>query len=218
MDSIDPDLLLQVCIWLVPGITAIIFHEYAHGWMADGLGDPTARAAGRLSLNPVRHIDPVGTLLIPAILLLASVPFLFGWAKPVPVNFQNLKGGRMGVILVAVAGPLANLVMLCFWLVAALYIGGPGLENEDHPILLQMAIGGMAINLVLMVFNLIPFPPLDGGRILGAMLPRALARIYMKLEPFGLLVVLVLVATGAFERVMAPLLNSFFLFFFGDRL
>ena len=130
MNSNSYDVLKQVLIWLIPGIPAITLHECAHGWMALCLGDPTARDAKRLSLNPLRHIDPVGTLIVPGLMLFAHVPFIFGWAKPVPVDFERLKNGRLGIILVALAGPLANFVMMCGWLALVdLMIGGKVLNT-----------------------------------------------------------------------------------------
>ncbi|MGB9151663.1 MAG: site-2 protease family protein [Alphaproteobacteria bacterium] len=211
MNSNSYDVLKQVLIWLIPGIPAITLHECAHGWMALCLGDPTARDAKRLSLNPLRHIDPVGTLIVPGLMLFAHVPFIFGWAKPVPVDFERLKNGRLGIILVALAGPLANFVMMCGWLALAdLMIGGKvlnTLSDSEIGIPAQIAIAGAVINLVLMIFNLVPVPPLDGGRIIGAVLPDALSRLYMRMERYGILIMLVLIATGAFRLIFDPLLS-----------
>ncbi|MBI3418559.1 MAG: site-2 protease family protein [Proteobacteria bacterium] len=206
MNPATQNILQQVLIWLVPGLLAITLHEVAHGWVASRLGDPTARDAGRLTLNPIRHIDPVGTLLLPGLMLLAHLPFLFGWAKPVPVDFRRLRGGRWGVLLVAMAGPLANLAMMGLWLgLARVAMAQPGSD-----VLLQVALSGVAINLVLMLFNLAPIPPLDGGRALGALLPEALARPYRRLEPFGFLIVVALLATGVFAKVFTPALEFLF--------
>jgi Zn-dependent protease len=209
------DLIKQILVWLIPGVPAIVFHECAHGWVADLLGDPTARLKGRLSPNPLRHIDPVGTVIVPGLMLLAHLPFLFGWAKPVPVDFRRVKFGRRGVLLVAAAGPLANFIMMTGWLIVAGLTPVPPALLEGPPqspaaMLAQVALFGAAINLALMVFNLIPIPPLDGGRVLGALLPPALARPYMKLERFGFLILLILIATGVFGMFFTPLLEFFF--------
>lgn len=204
------DLFQQILIWLAPGILAITLHEVAHGWMALQLGDTTARDAGRLTLNPIRHIDPVGTLLLPGLMLLAHVPFLFGWARPVPVDFRRLRGGRWGTLLVAAAGPLANLLMMGLWLGLARVLMADPAPGPVQLLLIQMALAGVAVNLVLMLFNLIPLPPLDGGKVLGALLPEALARPYAQLERWGILIMLILVASGVFSRVMAPVLERVF--------
>lgn len=211
MNPATQDILLQISIWLIPGVLGIVLHEYAHGWVAECLGDPTARNAGRLSLNPVRHIDPVGTLVVPGLMLLAHMPFVFGWAKPVPVDFQRLKNGRVGIILVALAGPFANFLMMLLWLLLAWLGGMNGSEGDPgRQLLIQLALSGVAINLVLMLFNLIPIPPLDGGRVAGALLPETLARPYRELERYGIVILLVLIATGVFKRVFEPVLDFFF--------
>ncbi|MDR3425616.1 MAG: site-2 protease family protein [Alphaproteobacteria bacterium] len=205
----------NVLVWLIPGVTAITLHEYAHGWVAARLGDTTAREAGRLSLNPLRHVDPIGTIILPGLMLFANLPFIFGWAKPVPVNFQRLKGGRLGTFLVAIAGVVANLLMLLGWLIA-LYgligFGGGTSVPSPNPLIalfIKLSLAGVIINLALMLFNLIPLPPLDGGRVLGALLPEALSKPYMRLERYGIFILLALIATGAFRHVFDPLLNLF---------
>lgn len=206
------EIMIQILIWLVSGIPAIALHECAHGWMALSLGDPTARDAKRLSLNPLRHIDPIGTILVPGLMLLTHVPFVFGWAKPVPVDFSRLRKGRFGTLLVALAGPLANFVMMGFWLMLVRLIG----FDEQTPIdsakglFTQIAVAGAVINLVLMLFNLVPIPPLDGGRIMGALLPSALSRLYMRLERFGIFILLALIVSGVFRHIFNPLLDFFF--------
>ena len=213
MDEINTDLLGKILIWLIPGISAITLHEYAHGWMAARLGDTTARDAGRLSLNPLRHVDPVGTFLLPGLMLLFHMPFIFGWAKPVPVDFQSLRGGRKGTFLVSIAGVLANFVMLLFWLAlfAGLSVGMDAAQVSDtDPVMTmfaEVALVGVVVNLVLIIFNLIPLPPLDGGRAVGALLPEKIAKPYMRLQRYGIFVLLLLIATGAFAHAFEPLLD-----------
>ena len=182
-------MLKLAIVWLIPGLPAIILHECAHGWMAARLGDPTARDAGRLTLNPIRHIDRVGTILVPGLMLLFHSPVIFGWAKPVPVDFSRLRHGRWGVILVAVAGPLANFLMMLGWLALALFISAEVKtseipENSVTGLLMLTAFLGVGMNLALMLFNFVPIPPLDGGRIVGALLPDVLAKPYMRIGRF----------------------------------
>lgn len=215
MDLSNHDILKLALVWLIPGLPAITLHECAHGWMALRCGDTTARDRGRLSLNPLRHVDPVGTLIVPGLMLLAHIPFIFGWAKPVPVDFNRLRNRRLGTFLVALAGPLANLLMMCGWLALAWLVAASTAEPEISPhstvaLLGEVSLFGAGINLVLMLLNLIPIPPLDGGRILGALLPEALSRPYMRLERFGILILLILIVTGVFRTAFEPLLEFFF--------
>jgi Zn-dependent protease len=215
MNADSHDIIKQVLMWLVPCLPAIILHECAHGWMALCLGDPTARDAKRLSVNPLRHIDPMGTLILPGFLLLVHSSFIFGWAKPIPVNFSRLRHGRGGVFLVALAGPLANLIMMAGWLGIVVFIESNKImakmfAHSTVDYLGQVAFTGVAINLVLILFNLIPIPPLDGGRLVGALLPPYLSRYYMRLERFGILIFFLLLITGAFHRIFDPLLDYMF--------
>ncbi len=164
------DLIQKLAVWVVPALLAITVHEVAHGWMALKLGDRTAMMLGRLTLNPVKHIDPVGTLLIPGLLLVFG-GFIFGWAKPVPVTWENLKRPKRDMALVALAGPMANLLMAVLWLIVMQI--GMGLMDSNPMIarpLVYMAVAGIFINAILMILNLLPLPPLDGGRIVASLL------------------------------------------------
>ncbi len=194
-------LVQKIAVWALPVLFAITVHEASHGYAARALGDRTAEALGRLSFNPLRHIDPVGTVLVPALLLVLG-GFLFGWAKPVPVNYRNFRHPRRDMALVAVAGPLSNLAMALAWgLVLKLTLGGAGAEGLSLG-LRYMAVAGIVINLVLMVLNLLPLPPLDGGRVLTGLVPEALARRLDRIEPYGLLILVVLLATGLLGRLL----------------
>lgn len=192
-------------VWVPPILLAITLHEVAHGWVALVLGDATAHAQGRLSLNPLRHIDPVGTVLVPAMLYLLGGVVL-GWAKPVPVNYRQLHQPRRDMALVAAAGPVANLLMALLWAVlmrvgAVTWAGG--FRWLGMP-LFFMAHVGILINLVLMVLNLLPVPPLDGSRILISLLPPRGARMLAQLEPYGLLIVLLLLVSGTLSMILEP--------------
>jgi Zn-dependent protease len=186
----------MLAISVIPVLFAITVHEVAHGWMAKKLGDSTAQMMGRLTLNPIKHIDPIGTVLVPAVLVLLGGGVM-GWAKPVPVTWENLKHRRRDVALVAVAGPAANLIMAIFWvlMMKLAMMLGPTVGSPAHWLLLMGSVG-VTINLVLMVLNLLPIPPLDGGRILSSFLPGPLAYKYERLEPYGLFIVLGLFAFG----------------------
>lgn len=196
-----------VALYAVPGIFAITLHEAAHGYAARYFGDPTAYEAGRISLNPIRHIDPIGTLLIPAVVLFASAGnFAFGWAKPVPVNFSRLRSPKRDMLWVAAAGPGANLFMALLWTTLFKFLTGMPANYFTEPALL-MAKGGIIINIVLMVLNLLPLPPLDGGRIAVSLLPHRLAYQFARVEPYGMVVLMVLLFTGLLGNVMMPAID-----------
>ncbi|MFY9601938.1 MAG: site-2 protease family protein [Pseudolabrys sp.] len=195
------DLIYTVSIWLLPVLFAVTFHEAAHGYVARFLGDDTASRLGRVSLNPLRHIDPFGTIVLPGLLLFARSPFLFGYAKPVPVNFRALRIPRIGMVLVAAAGPamnvgLAIIAALAFHLVIYL----PATMAQWVALNLKNAL---IINIVLAVFNLFPLPPLDGGRIAVGLLPNVLARQLARLEPYGMMILIGLL-------IFLPLVGSQF--------
>ncbi len=202
LDFTMPD-FQTLLIYVIPLIFAITIHEVAHGWVANQRGDSTAKMLGRLTLNPVKHIDPVGTLLVPAVLFFTGSPFLFGWAKPVPINFNALKSPKQDMILVALAGPISNFIMALFWLFILSFT-----LNTSNQLLFEMAKFGIAINLVLGVFNLLPLPPLDGSRVVTALLPNYLAYQYNKLEHYGLYILLGLLFLGVFEYVVLPIVNT----------
>jgi Zn-dependent protease len=203
-------LVQTVAVLALPLLFAITVHEVAHGWVARRLGDPTAMMLGRLTLNPIKHIDPLGTLLIPALLLVMHAPFLFGWAKPVPVTWQNLRNPKRDMALVAVAGPGANLAMALLWaLVAKLgLVLAPAIGGLALPMVLMGKVG-ITFNLVLMVLNLLPLPPLDGGRVLVGLLPGPLAWKVSRIEPYGFPILLVLLMTGGLAYLIVPPIGWF---------
>ncbi len=200
-------LVEKIVVAAVPIIFAITVHEVAHGWVASKLGDPTAKLAGRLTLNPVRHIDPVGTIAVPLIMI-ALTPFAFGWAKPVPVDWRNLKQPRRDMALVAAAGPGANLIMLALWtlLLSVLFATGNSFSYMST-LLIEMAKVGIIINIVLIALNLLPLPPLDGSRIVTAFLSPAAAQKYNVLERWGLPILVVLIFTGVLGKILHPLIG-----------
>lgn len=197
-----PD-IQTLLIYIIPLTFAITVHEFAHGWVANQCGDETARMLGRLTLNPIKHIDPMGTILVPIVLYFTGSPFLFGWAKPVPINFNALKYPKRDMILVALAGPASNFIMALLWSFAIII--ALSLESQ---LLIEMAKFGVVINLVLGVFNLLPLPPLDGSRIVSALLANNLAYYYNKLEVYGLYIVLALLFFGIFQKVILPVVRT----------
>ena len=209
----DVNLLVQtVAIYALPVLFAITLHEAAHGYVARYFGDMTAHAQGRISLNPIRHIDPVGTIAVPALILIASSlagthGFLFGWAKPVPVNYSALRKPRQHMALVAAAGPAANLGMALAW-VTLLKLALLMPENTFSGAMEAMSQAGILVNLIFMFLNLLPILPLDGGRILASLLPRRAAGQYARLEPLGLPLLIVLLLTNVLNFVLAPLMGA----------
>ena len=180
--------LYDLSVWVLPLVIAITFHEAAHGFVAHRLGDNTAWQLGRVSFNPIRHIDPFGTLMLPAVLLLSHSPFLFGYAKPVPVNFRALRNPRIDMVLVAIAGPATNIALALF-AAAAFHILDYVPANAAQWLADNLK-NALVINVILAIFNMMPIPPLDGGRVAVGLLPKPLALPLARLEPFGMLILI----------------------------
>lgn len=199
-----------IVVSIIPVLFAITLHEVAHGWMALFFGDPTAKMLGRLSLNPLRHVDPFGTVLLPIIFIL-TLGFAIGYAKPVPITEENLRNPKRDMAWVALAGPASNLLMAIFWMV----IGSLGITFLDSGwegarFLVYSGAIGAFVNILLMVLNLLPIPPLDGSRVVSRFLPAPMAWRYNQLEPYGLLIVLVLILTDVWALVFMPLVGAIF--------
>jgi Zn-dependent protease len=204
----------KIVLSIIPLLFAVIFHEVAHGWVADKLGDPTARLMGRITLNPISHIDLIGTIILPGLLLLTGSPFLFGWAKPVPVNFGNLRGGRRDMALVALSGPLTNFILavlssIVFHLTFGGTAGLAGISSRISMPLHLMALSSVEFNIVLMVINLLPILPLDGGRIVAGLAPLPVAVMMQRVERYGMLIVLLLIASGMWGYIIRPFVYLF---------
>lgn len=197
------DLIQTFAVYALPILFAITLHEASHAYAAKYFGDSTAYMQGRMSLNPIKHIDPVGTLLIPIVLYFAGSPFLFGYAKPVPVEFGNLRNPKKQMAWVALAGPAANLVMALMWMVLAVLLSTSQTQEEFF---MRMAQAGIVTNLVIFAFNLFPVPPLDGGRIMTSLLPHKYAYKFAQLEPYGFFIVLALVFLKILNYWMIPVM------------
>jgi len=200
--------LYTIAIWAVPVLFAITLHEAAHGWVANKLGDPTARQLGRITLNPIKHIDPMGTIVIPIALLMLS-GFVIGWAKPVPVDMRHFKQPLLDMALVALAGPASNFLMACGWALLITLSTTALADSSIAVYLYQMGKAGMTINIILMVLNLMPIPPLDGGRVLAGVLPKQIALSYMRIEPYGMWIILALLVSGVLGKILWPIVLRF---------
>ena len=201
MDNLT--IVQRIAVWILPVVFAITVHETAHGWVAKKYGDRTADRLGRLTINPIKHIDLLGTIVIPGLLLLTGTGFIFGWAKPVPVDARNFKNPRHDMAIVALAGPISNILMAIAWALLA-RIGitiGASAENVSLP-LIYTGIAGISINLVLALINLLPIPPLDGSRVLTGILPPRLAWQYNQLERYGFIILLVLLYTKVLNTIL----------------
>ena len=198
------DVIQAITVYAIPVIFAITLHEAAHGYVAKYFGDSTAYLQGRVTLNPLKHIDPIGTILIPLLLAVFSVGFLFGYAKPVPVAFENLRNPKRDMIWVALAGPAINLVQAVIWLAIGVTISKFGVQERFF---YEVVNAGVVINCVIFAFNLVPVPPLDGGRVVMGLLPTRAAIAYGRVEPYGFFVVMALVITGVLNAWMRPIVG-----------
>lgn len=203
----DASTIQKITIWILPVLLAVSLHEAAHAWMANKKGDPTARLLGRLTFNPLKHIDPIGTILVPT-LMIVFTGFAFGWAKPVPIDVRNLKNPKKDMMWVALAGPASNFIMAIMWAVflniSVLFVDS---RSSISLFFLLMPVAGITINVILGVLNLLPIPPLDGGRIMSGLLsPRASIQ-YSKIEPYGFFIIIALMLTGLLSNIIFPVIN-----------
>jgi len=198
-------LIQEIFIWTLPILFAVTVHEAAHGYVANMFGDKTALLLGRLTLNPIKHIDLIGTIIVP-LSCLALGGFVFGWAKPVPVNYSQLKNPRRDMALVALAGPLTNFLMALIWALIA-KAGLIFTASFDTNLLVKMGEAGININLVLMLLNLLPIPPLDGSRVISSILPSKFAYIYDKIEPYGFIILIILIVTKILYQILGPAIS-----------
>ena len=195
------EIIQQIAVYAIPVLFAITVHEAAHGYVARMFGDNTAYVLGRVTLNPVKHIDPLGTIVIPLGMVLLT-GFMFGWAKPVPVDWGSLRRPKRDMIWVAAAGPGVNLVMAVVWALVYRTLSAAGVQENYFYLVAQ---AGISVNLVFMALNLLPIPPLDGGRIVSGVLPTRMSIAYSRIEPYGLIILLVLMFTGALSFLLRPL-------------
>ncbi|MCU7819160.1 MAG: site-2 protease family protein [gamma proteobacterium symbiont of Lucinoma myriamae] len=203
----DASTIQKITIWILPVLLAVSLHEAAHAWMANKKGDSTARLSGRLTFNPLKHIDPIGTILVP-ILMIVFTGFAFGWAKPVPVDVRNLKNPQKDMMWVALAGPASNFIMAIMWAVF-LNVSIFFVDNSSSVSLffLLMPVAGITINVILGVLNLLPIPPLDGGRIMSGLLSPRASMQYSKIEPYGFFIIIALMLTGLLSNIIFPVIN-----------
>jgi len=211
-------IIFLVAAGAIPVLFAITLHEVAHGWVANKLGDSTSKMLGRLTLNPIKHIDPVGTIALPlgmVVMTLATTgqPMAFGWAKPIPVNTRNLKQPRRDMAIVAIAGPLSNLIMAALWTLVMIITLNMVPDGGISRGFMQMAQIGIVFNLILLVLNLLPLPPLDGGRVLAGLVPRSVADVLDRIEPYGFMILIGLLFLGVLDQVIGPAIGALYGFF-----
>ena len=203
-------IIQQICIWALPVLFAITLHEAAHAYVANLCGDTTAKMLGRMSLNPIKHIDPMGTVLLPIVIgFLTQFSFLIGYAKPVPINWNHLKSPNKDMVLVALAGPFANFFMAFLWALCFKIVFVLNLHMSSAALFIIMTSkAGVSINLALAFLNLLPIPPLDGSRVISALLPKKQALAYAKVEPYGFFILILLLATNVLTQLLTPLMNA----------
>jgi len=203
----DASTIQKITIWILPVLLAVSLHEAAHAWMADRKGDPTSRLMGRLTFNPLKHIDPIGTILVPTLMILFT-GFAFGWAKPVPVDARNLRNPKKDMMWVAMAGPASNFIMAFLWAIflniSVLLVDS---QSSISLFFLLMPVAGITINVILGVLNLLPIPPLDGGRIMAGLLSPRASLQYSKIEPYGFFIIIALMLTGLLSYIIFPVIS-----------